>query len=77
MGIIAGVTAVLALHHCNILDISQKIMGDLFTMILVVDIGHSSLNMDSLKDQLNNTANQLGVKIYVQNEAVFTAMDRL
>ncbi|PJA53506.1 MAG: ACT domain-containing protein [Candidatus Marinimicrobia bacterium CG_4_9_14_3_um_filter_48_9] len=77
MGIIAGVTAVLAQHHCNILDISQKIMGDLFTMILVVDIGHSSLNMDSLKDQLNNTANQLGVKIYVQNEAVFTAMDRL
>jgi len=77
MGIIAGVTAVLAQHHCNILDISQKIMGDLFTMILVVDIGHSSLNMDSLKDQLNNTANQLGVKIYVQNEALFTAMDRL
>lgn len=77
MGILAGVTSVLARHQCNILDISQKIMGELFTMIMVVDIGASSLNMDGLKDQLNNTANQLGVKIYIQNEAVFTAMDRL
>lgn len=76
-GILAGVTTVLAENQCNIIDISQKIMGDLFTMIMVVDISASSLNMDGLKDQLNNTANQLGVKIYVQNEAVFTAMDRL
>lgn len=77
MGILAGVTGALAQNRCNIIDISQKIMGDLFTMIMVVDIGASSLNMDGLKDQLNSTANQLGVKIYVQNEAVFTAMDRL
>lgn len=77
MGIIAAVTAVLAQHHCNIIDISQKIMGDLFTMIMVIDIGASLLDMDGLKNQLTSVGNQLGVKIYVQNEAVFTAMDRL
>ncbi|MCF7902279.1 MAG: ACT domain-containing protein [Candidatus Marinimicrobia bacterium] len=77
MGILAGVTAVLAKNQCNIIDISQKIMGDLFTMIMVVDISGSQLDVGGLKNQLNSTANQLGVKIYIQNEAVFTAMDRL
>lgn len=77
MGILAGVTTVLADNQCNIIDISQKIMGELFTMIMVVDIGASALDMTGLKAELNQTANQLGVKIFVQNEAVFTAMDRL
>ena len=77
MGILAAVTKVLAKNQCNIIDISQKIMGELFTMIMVVDISQSALDMDGLKDQLGNTANEMGIKIFVQNEAVFTAMDRL
>ncbi len=77
MGILAGVTGILANNQCNIVDISQKIMGELFTMIMVVDISGSPLSMDGLKDQLTHTATKLGIKIFVQNEAIFTAMDRL
>jgi formyltetrahydrofolate hydrolase len=37
-GIMAGVTAILANRHANILDVSQTIMSDLFTMVMLVDI---------------------------------------
>ena len=36
VGIICGVTTVLSELNVNILDISQTIMGDVFTMVMLV-----------------------------------------
>ena len=38
VGIIASVCALMASHNVNILDISQTIMQEYFTMIMLVDI---------------------------------------
>ena len=36
-GIIAGVSNTLAEHHINILDVSQTIMSDIFTMSMLIN----------------------------------------
>jgi ACT domain-containing protein len=53
VGIIAGVTAALAKANVNILDISQTIMQDFFTMIMICDMANSMMDLANLKSILD------------------------
>jgi len=74
VGIIAGVTAVLAETGTNILDISQTIMGDIFTMIMMVD---AAMECRELQDKLTAKGQELGVEIRLQREDIFQSMHRI
>jgi ACT domain-containing protein len=76
VGIIAKVTTVLADNNINILDISQTILQDFFTMMMLVDVT-SSESLESLQKNLNEIADALGLKISVQLEEIFQAMHRV
>lgn len=77
VGIIAGVTAILAENNINILDISQTIMQEFLVMVLIADMERSKIDLSSLKDRLNAKGLELGVRIDAQNEDVFNFMHRL
>ncbi|MGI6686049.1 MAG: ACT domain-containing protein [Bacillota bacterium] len=77
VGIIAGVTAALALAGVNILDISQTIMQDFFTMIMICDMSQASMDLSNLKNLMEEEGNKIGVKITVQHEKVFQFMHRI
>lgn len=77
VGIIAGVTAALAGADVNILDISQTIMQEFFTMIMVCDMSGASVDLAGLKECLDQKGNEIGVKIIVQHEEVFQFMHRI
>ncbi|MBO8136543.1 MAG: ACT domain-containing protein [Desulfotomaculum sp.] len=77
VGIIAGVSGVLKEANVNILDISQTIMQDLFTMIMVGDMTESTVELAELKNLLNEEAEKLGVRIDAQHEDVFRYMHRI
>ena len=74
-GIIAKVSTVLYENNINILDISQTIMQDLFTMIMLVDMSSSTVR--TISDKLDNVAEEIGVKIHLQNEELFSSMHRI
>ncbi|MFC1481447.1 ACT domain-containing protein [Candidatus Neomarinimicrobiota bacterium] len=76
-GIVAAVTAILAEHSCNILDISQKLMQEFFTMILVVDISTGESSFAHLQDEFTALGERLGIKVYAQHEDVFRTINRL
>ena len=77
VGIIAAVTAALADAGVNILDISQTIMQEFFTMIMVCDMSGSRLDLAGLKGELDRKGEEIGVKIIVQHEEVFQFMHRI
>ena len=77
VGIIAGITAALAENQVNILDISQTILQDYFTMIMLVEPPAEGLSLPELSGRLEAVGEQLGVQVRVQHEAVFTAMHRV
>ncbi len=77
VGIIAAVANTLADSGANILDISQTIMQDFFTMIMIVDISKANVDFNQLREKLNVTGENLGVKITAQNEKVFDFMHRI
>ena len=76
-GIMAGVTAVLAQRNANILDVSQTIMSDLFTMIMLVDIKGVLVPFAQLKQELEEHGRREGLSIIVQHEEIFRAMHRV
>ncbi len=77
VGIIAAVSTFLAESGVNILDISQTIMGDTFTMIMMIDEEASSINHQALIDGLNTIGENKGVSITVQSEKIFNSMHRI
>ena len=76
-GIVAGVTTALGEANCDITDLSQKLMGDFYTMILMIDISDSTKNLSELQNELNVTAEKLKIKIYLQHEDLFRQMHRV
>lgn len=77
VGIIAAVSQILAQAGINILDISQTIMQDMFTMIMLVDISSASDSFADISKKLELTGDQLGLSIRIQHEDIFNSMHRV
>ncbi|MBX4132405.1 ACT domain-containing protein [Frischella sp. Ac48] len=76
-GIIAGISQKLYELNINILDVSQTIMGEYFTMIMLLDLNKIEQPFDEVKQTLTVTGEQLKVKVNLQREEIFDAMHRL
>ena len=77
VGIIAGISNVLADANVNILDISQSVIREFFTMIMMVDLGGAKISFNELSETLARKGEELGVRIEIQREEIFKAMHRL
>ncbi|MGR6835654.1 ACT domain-containing protein [Syntrophomonas erecta] len=77
VGIIAAIANILADANVNILDISQTILQEFFTMIMVVDTSTSKLEIDKMRELLVEKGNSLGLQVTVQHEDIFRFMHRI
>ncbi len=77
VGIIYGISAVLAHNNVNILDISQTILQGFFTMVMVVDVSQSRVEFAQLKEQLDLKGQELGLQVNLQHEDIFKFMHRI
>ena len=76
-GIIAKVSGLLAEKSVNIEDISQTIMQNTFTMIMLVNLSSSSVSIHELSKQMKGLGEEIGVNIHLQHEGVFDAMHKV
>ena len=77
VGIVAGVSAVLAEHGVNIEDIRMATMGDLFTMIALVSLDTMQGEFSSVKSALEAAGVSLGVQAGIQRREIFDARHRV
>lgn len=77
VGIIAKVCTYLAENDINILDISQTIVQDYFTMMMIVDTNASKRNFGDMADDLAVLGKGIGVVIKCQKEEIFDQMHRI
>ena len=77
VGIIADVSALLAQRGVNVLDISQTVLQDYFTMIMLVDASGCTVPFASLASELVSAGEGLGLQIRIQREDIFNAMHRI
>jgi ACT domain-containing protein len=76
-GVGAALTGVLADCNCSIEDISQTLLQDFFSMIMIVNIEGSTVDFSGLRERLQETETQLGMKVYVMHEDIFRYMHRI
>ena len=74
VGIIADVTALLAQYGVNVLDISQTVLQEYFTMIMLVDVSACEVSFSELADQLERAGTEQNLSIRIQREDIFSAM---
>ncbi|HEX3503382.1 MAG TPA: ACT domain-containing protein [Xanthobacteraceae bacterium] len=77
VGIIAGIASVIAEANVNILDISQSVIREFFTMIMMVDLSGATLTFDELNALLAGKAGELAVRVEMQREEIFKTMHRI
>jgi len=77
VGIIAKLANIMAKANINIVDVNQKIMEDYFVMTMAADIAKANFPMDRIKKLLDKAANEMQLKITIQDENIFKAMHRV
>ncbi len=77
VGIIAGIAKVIADANVNILDISQSVIREFFTMIMMVDLSAAMIPFEALAENLARKGASLGVQVEIQREEIFKAMHRI
>ena len=73
-GIIAAVTTKLTELHVNVLDVSQTIMGEYFTMIMHCSFDDTEQNLIDLQESMTAVEHAQKVQIRIQAETIFKAM---
>lgn len=76
-GIIAKLSGTLYRYEVNILDISQNVMEDIFSMFMLVDLSGCTVDFPTLADALEQDGQALGMKIHTMHEDIFHAMHKL
>ena len=77
VGITASVYSLLAQHSINILDISQTVLQEYFTMVMLVDTSACSDSIGEMSDLLDQAGQGQGLSIRIQREDIFNAMHRI
>jgi len=76
-GILAGITRTIADSSVNVEDVSQKIMQDLFALMMMTDFSRANCSFEEFQTRMQAMAEQLGVKVFIQHEDVFRYQHRL
>ena len=76
-GITAYITGILAAQEINILDISQTLMQEYFTMIMLVDLTDCPLSFEELSRLLREKGEERALSVHIQRQDIFDAMHRI
>lgn len=77
IGIISKTARILANNNVNILDISQTILQDYFTMIMLVDLEEMEVSFEEMAKILADIQGEIGVTIKMQREDIFKTMHKI
>jgi ACT domain-containing protein len=76
-GIVANIAQAIAEAGGDIVDISQTLVSDYFTMIIVVDTSALALPFADFKARLTRAVQALGAECVVMHEEIVNALQRV
>lgn len=77
VGIIAKVSKACADCGVNILDISQTVLGDYFTMIMITDIRGIRIPFTEFVDAMSKLGRDNSLEIHAMHEDIFNSMHKI
>lgn len=77
VGILRDVTTKCAEHNVNVIDVSQTVLRDMFTMIMLVDISNIDIKFGDFSDEMENFGKEIDMVIRAMHEDIFNSMHRI
>ena len=77
VGIIAKVSAVCAECEINIVDISQTVLQEYFSMIMLVEIDRINIPFAAFVDRMSELGRENHLDIHTMHEDIFNTMHRI
>lgn len=77
VGIIYGISKILNENNVNIEDISQTILQDYFTMMMLVNLKNLKCDFNELKNNLDSFGKEIELSVKIQREEIFNSMHNI
>lgn len=77
VGILAKAAGVCARHNANVLDVTQTVMDDIFSMVMLADIDKMEGDIADLSADIEKILEGQGLVSHVMHEDIFNAMHRI
>ena len=76
-GIVAEIAVTLRECGANIVDISQTLLGDIFSMTMIVTLNAEIADFNTVQERLREAGERIGVQVTLQREDVFQYMYKI
>ena len=77
VGILSKVSTACADAGANIIEVTQSVLQDMFAMIMLADVGNTSVPFDELTKKLEKLGEDNNLRIHVMHEDIFNSMHRI
>ena len=77
IGIINKVSGKCAEAGANILDVSQSVMKEFFSLVMVVEIDNMTVPFAEFVDTMKARGEETGLEIHTMHEDIFAAMHKI
>ena len=77
VGIIAMVSAILAEHNVNILNINENIIDGFFNMVMIAEMGEGTIKLAELQKILSDKGREINLEIKAQHQDIFNVMHKI
>ncbi len=77
VGILKDISTKCADHNVNIIDVSQTVLRDMFTMIMLVDISDVDIKFGDFAAEMEKFGESIGMQIKTMHEDIFNSMHRI
>ncbi len=77
VGIVYDIAAVCKELNINIVDITQKVLGGTFSMVMLAEADENGAKFQDIVDTFNKKGEELGLNIHTMREDIFNAMHRI
>ncbi len=75
VGILAKVSTTCAEANANVIEVTQSVLHEYFTMVMLIDIEKMTIDIKKLQENLEKNVN--GMVIHVMHEDIFNSMHRI
>lgn len=75
VGILAAVSSVCAESSCNVIEVTQSVLEELFCMIMIIDMEKSTHTVDEIRQDIEKRVPAM--QVHVMHEDIFNSMHRI
>ena len=77
VGILKDIATKCADHNVNVIDVSQTVLRDMFTMIMLVDISKIDIKFGDFSAEMEDYGKGIGMEVRAMHEDIFNSMHRI